>query len=144
MEIDSEHLQEWIADGRAVALSADVARNLVEHIERLPWNRVGTRLDWQVLDGVRADLARTSLAGLPEWIKSTAMRDDEYLVFVFDRDEPCLACASELGLTQIDYIYSGTPGVNYFFGAERRGGEIHPLPDHFAEYDGADRLVVKR
>lgn len=144
MQIDSKHAQEWITDGKAVLLSIDVSRGLVEYIERLPWNAVGTRLNWHVLDGVTIDLARVSLSKLPESVQSTSMRGDEYVVFLFERDEPCVACKSELGLTHIDYIYSGSPGVNYFFGAELRGGEIHPLLDHFAEYDGADCLVVKR
>lgn len=144
MQVEKEHIQKWIRSGQAMLVSADTSKELAEYLDALPWNSVGTRLAWDLLGGVEVNLARHTEELLSEWVRAAALGTDQYLIFLYGRKEPCIACELKFGIANIDYAFSGAPGVRYMFGATTNGKSICPVPGHFAEYDGADRLIAKR
>ncbi|MET3444714.1 hypothetical protein [Ralstonia sp. 1138] len=142
MYITSTHVQQWLHTGKAKTLPVEVAAQLGDHLNRLPWFPGGGGLDWNQLAGNRLDLSTLTEEKLDDWLRSTVMGGHSHLVFFYADNQPCIACDVEFGMANIDEAFWGAPGKRYVFGATLEAGRILPAASHFAEFDGAGTLVA--
>jgi hypothetical protein len=144
MYISSEHIEQWKRAGKAIFVSTEIAKKIGEHLDQLPWNPSGTGLDWEKIGGSRAALSELTEQQRINWLESTSLRNDAFLVFWFSPNQPCIACDFEFAISNIEQAYWKAPGKRYVFGASINHGNIEPVFDHFAEYDGADTIIASQ
>ncbi|CAJ0705284.1 hypothetical protein LMG19089_03801 [Ralstonia edaphis] len=142
MYVLSKHIQQWLQAGTARTLPTEVAAQLGDHLNRLPWLPGGGGLDWSQLAGNRLDLSALTDEKLDHWLCSTVMGGHSHLIFFYADNQACIACEIEFGMANIDQAFWGAPGKRYVFGATLEAGRILPAASHFAEYDGAGTLVA--
>lgn len=142
MYVLSKHIQQWLQAGTARTLPTEVAAQLGDHLNRLPWLPGGGGLDWSQLAGNRLDLSALTPENLDDWLRSTVMGGHSRLVFFYVDDQPCMACEIEFGIANIDQAFWHAPGKRYVFGADLDAGFVRPAAAHFAEYDGGASLVA--
>lgn len=144
MYIASEHIEQWLRAGRAKVVPVAVATQLGAYLDQLPWLHGESGLDWSQLRGKQAVLSTLTELQQFDWLRSTLMGNDPFLVFWYVADQPCIACDAEFAISNIDQAFWKAPGKRYVFGARVRDGRIEPVMSHFAEYDGADTLTAAR
>lgn len=143
MYISSEHIQQWIKTGTAFVVSTEIAAELGEYLNQLPWLPGGSGLDWGQIPGIRADLSTLSECEQIDWLKSTPLGGDPLWVFWYVDNEPGIACDRIFAIQNLDQAFWKAPGKRYIVGAVMNGNDvIEPVREHFAEYDGADTLIV--
>lgn len=117
MYITSEHIQQWIRTGKAKVIPVAIAEQLGEYLDRLPWLPDGNGLDSNQLEGSRVALPTLTDSEQPNWINSSSMSEDPFLVFWYVRSQPCIACDMEFVISNIDQAFWKAPGNRYVFGA---------------------------
>lgn len=142
MYVNNQHIKKWIAAGKAVLVSADTSAKFSSYLDTLPWNPLGTGLDWARLRGSTANLSKLSAPQLEAWFSKTAIGKSTHLVFFYSPSEPCLACALPFAIENIDSAFWSAPGRRYIFGANFANGMFEPALQCFVEYNGADILVA--
>jgi|APAra7269096870_1048528.scaffolds.fasta_scaffold08991_1 hypothetical protein len=142
MYIASEHIQQWVRTGEAKVVSDAVASQLGEYLDHLPWLPSGNGLDWGVMKGNQADLSTLTEEQQFDWLRTTPMGGDPFLVFLYVADQPCIVCDMKFAISNIDQAFWKAPGKRYVFGASLRNGVIEPVMPHFAEYDQTGILTV--
>jgi hypothetical protein len=144
MKIARNHINDWIKSGKAVPAPASLSERFAQYLESLPWGFGGMGLDWSRIAGIEANLAVQSHEDLLQWLRLTALAKDDCVVFCFGRSEPCLVCDIKFGIGNVDAAFWGVPGRRYLFGANWREGNLESFFEHFAEYDGMEKLMAAK
>lgn len=142
MYIASEHIQQWVRTGKAKVVPLGIALQFGEYLNQFPWLPGGSGLDWSHMKGHRVTLSTLTKSQTSDSLRATPLSRDPFLVFWYVADQPCIACDTEFGISNIDQAFWKAPGKRYLFGASIRDGLVEPVMSHFAEYDGADTLIA--
>lgn len=141
MYIEEPHIKKLIASEEVVVISEQVGINFEKSISQMPWNLIGTGLDWGRLRGVEFKYTNDSVLQLLEWLRRTSLRADSHLIFFFDPGDPVIAAPISFGVKIIDQVFWKKPGRRHMFGADM-SENFKPKFTHIIEYDGADRLTA--
>ncbi|UOF16275.1 hypothetical protein IEQ11_06405 [Lysobacter capsici] len=134
------HLQEWINLGHALIVPIEIADQLKAKLENLPWNTAGSGIDWKDIPHKKIKLSEAQEAREYNFLEGTKLELNQLIIFLFGKNDPCLACGLKFGIENIDYAYWKAPGKRYFFGANFDQDRIFPELDSLNEYDGSDTL----
>lgn len=127
-----------LADGKISPLPRAKARELIDHLNGLPWGP--TRLDWEQMPSC---LSTTIPGSEPDesfeefctWVAAAA----EGLILVYD-EGTAIVGDSRWMLRHLDELTWGAPGPKYLIGADRPAVDCAPILTVIAEYDGSEVL----
>ncbi len=111
MHLGDDSVRAWITSAPVELVDISISNLIAEHIDNLSWNRAGTRLDWELLGGVRVCLDDDS------GFEGTQIDSCSHVVCFDTRDQPALAMERRYGLANLDVAYRGAPGNRYVIGA---------------------------
>ena len=140
MQIESGNIRNWVDSGYAKIVPEEVAFQFGNYLNGLPWLPSGTGIDWGHLPHEIVDVSVATEMQRIDWLASTLLRDDPYLVFWYGPNEPCIACLSRFAVVNIETAFWRAPGRRYLFGASMYNNSLNPHFSGFAEYDGGDIL----
>lgn len=140
MYVEDEHVQQWIAAHSAIVAGPGLSRTFGAYLDSLPWNSVGSALEWVGLPSIEVDL---NSAEARQVISSSRIGRHDQVFFLYEPDEPGIITSVTDALESLDELYVGAPGRRYLCGVDIRDSEERLAVDDFAEYDGGQRLIVR-
>lgn len=138
MYLESAVIKNFLNSGIANLTPAIFTHEISRFLESLPWSVSGAGLDWDKIPS-----KYFSIEDIYNSVSQTVFRDDCALVFFFSSSESCIACDPEFGMKHVDEIFWQAPGYRYVFGASIEDGELKLNLEHFAEYDGREKIRVR-
>ncbi|MYS24662.1 MULTISPECIES: hypothetical protein [unclassified Streptomyces] len=139
--IDSEHLVDWVAAGRASVAPTSACSAFHEALIEFPWT--STRIDWRTVKHVTIDAAEAGEKNLAAAAAERGVALYPYLLALFSPGQPGLICAAGDGLDNLDYIYWKAPGIRYFCGVDL----VMEVPRYhyrgFGEFDGFSKVTFR-
>jgi len=143
MHIESDHIRGWIESGEAIFVAREISFEFGRYLSEQLWMPSGMGIDWGGNQAREINISAATARQKIDWLKSTCLRNEPYLVFWYGPDEPCIACRSDFAIINIDYAFWRAPGKRYLFGSRMGEGGIQPSFFNFAEYDGAEVLRTR-
>ena len=141
MYITQPHIQSLIESNNAIPISQEISEKFEKKLLMLPWNLIGSGLDWSQIKSTQTHIAALSSSQADRWIAGTALKHDSHLIFWLGSDEPCIASPLHHAISIIDFVFWKRPGRQLMFGANINN-TVNPNYSHIMEYDGGDRLVA--
>ncbi|MFF3274199.1 hypothetical protein ACFYWU_25200 [Streptomyces chrestomyceticus] len=139
--IDSDHLAEWVASGRASVAPVSVSSAFHEALLEFPWTP--TRIDWRSVKHVTVDVADVGEENFVAEVAEHGLARHPYLLMLFSPDQPGLICAAVDGLENLDYMYWKAPGVRYFCGIDLAADGVRYHFRDFGEFDGFSKVTFR-
>ncbi|MHC5178875.1 hypothetical protein I6G37_03650 [Serratia rubidaea] len=144
--IDGGIINDWISQNNAV-ISNSLSEVLFDKLSNLPWeaghidyskikHRLGNIQDMLSYEG---DIQYVKLK---YWLRESAFENGSHVLFFYGKNNPCVVCEVNFGLSNIDSAYWGGPGWNYIFSCGFENGEIKVAYDNILSFDGMSKLVL--
>jgi hypothetical protein len=133
--------EEWVQQGRGLALPADLSAGFDRYINSLPW--VGMGLDWSKMPRSEIiNIAKSSEQELLAWARRTRVGAHGHIVVWYSLEEGGLVVPLELGLVSLDELYLGTPGIRFAFGIDLDDGGMKAAFGDLLQYGSGDKLIA--
>lgn len=140
MYIAHDHIVLWCRDHEHRTLDLAVSRGFESYLNSLPW--AGSHVDWRRIPSDIFDIPGDVPDHFLMRLRKSLIGSHDYLILLYNGDEPSLLCRLVDGIADMDLLYSRAPGTRYFCGADVVDGKVIPAYQDFGEFDGFGRITV--
>jgi hypothetical protein len=133
--------EDWLKQGRGLALPSEVSAGFDRYLDGLPW--LGMGLDWSKMPRSEVlNIAKADEQQLLSWAKRTRVGAHGHIAVFFSLEEGGLVVPLEVGLVSLDELYWGTPGIRFAFGVDLDQGAIKGTFADLLQYGSGDKLIA--
>ena len=116
-------------------------RAFVGYLDTLPWQP--SQLDWsRIQPQTSIDISRASRDELTRWAKDSSLGVHSHIAFVVSGRKPSIFTALEVGIRNIDEIFSASGPFGFCFGVDVAGSEVRCAYEHFLQWGPGDTMYA--
>ncbi|OAR25865.1 hypothetical protein A8W25_10065 [Streptomyces sp. ERV7] len=142
MYVESEHISNWLDEGRATQLAVASSRAFDEYLCTLAWGP--SRLDWRSIPFSSFNYEQNGWSGQSavDWARTNRFLESTHAFVMYSASEPGILCSAADAFYELDYLTMGRVHPAYICAAAQ--GEDGPVLsfERFAEWDGFSVLMT--
>jgi hypothetical protein len=133
--------ENWLQQGRGLALPSDLSAGFETYLKALPW--LSTGLDWSKMPRFEViNIAKSDEKELLAWARTTRVGGHKHIAVWYSLAGGGLVVPLDVGLTSLDELYLGAPGIRFSFGIDLDQGEMRAAFGDLLQYGSGDKLIA--